>query len=364
MTLTEASYYSRKLLPVGAILFLVLIIFFFSFKIMSIYLSSQDNDSEGNPTQEQTAPVLTDEKFGSITPLDIPNAKSPASFKLVLDTLDGTTNIENATSAAQVYFIPQQTASFGFLSRIYSMAEKVGIDTTITEHDLRDKIAVFDDGRRKLTIDIRTFNFSYDYTITNEDNISPQQNDDIESPLISSATAFLTELDRYPTALTQGDRNVIYMNLDPETKEVATLDSAKNANLAEVDFFSQDVDGLPVVTSSYYNSPNFVMFIISGGQYKPIRAKISYFEKSQDQIGTYPLKTSQEAWDDISRGKGYVVSSLSNDGEVKIEKIILAYFEPDTYQEYMQPVYVFLGQNRFVAYIEAVKNDFISDQAE
>lgn len=357
MTLTEASYYSRKFAPVGIIVLLVLLIFIFGFRLLFLYLEIQS--SAPAPSQQQIAAVPTNPVFGQIKAPIISNAKSASQYTYILDTLDGTPQGEYATSAAQVFFIPQQTASFGFLSKIYSMAKAVGIDTDIIEHQLQDKTSVFDDGKRRMSIDIRTFNFSYDYKITSDDNLEITSRPELESSLTSQAATFLSETGRYPEQLAQGSRNVLYMRLDPANNQVTTLDSAAGANMAEVDFFPQDINGLPVVTSTYYNSSNYVLFLLGGQTYLPVRARVSYFEKSVDQLGTYPLRSAEQAWSDLQAGQGIVVSSGAEGGEVKIQKVFLAYYEPDTYQEYQQPVYVFLGENRFAAYVPAVSSEYL-----
>jgi len=358
MTLTEVTYYSRKFAPIGIIALLVVLIAVFGVRLLLLYLEIQSTTP--TPTQQAAQPVPTDPIFGPLTPLQIPNAKSSSQYTYVLDTLDGTTNFTDATSAATVYFIPQKTASFGFLSKIYTMAKAVGIDTDIIEHTLEDKSASFDDGKRKITIDIRAFNFKYDYKITDDDNLDSATQAELESTLTSQATSFLSAVDRYPTPLSQGNRNILYMRLDPASKQVTTLDTYDGANMAEVDFYPEDINGFPVVTSSYYNSPNYVLFLLSGGEFKPVRSQIAYFETSQDQVGMYPLRTSDEAWTALQSGLGSIVSSSTDSGEVRIQKVFLAYYVPEVYQEYLQPVYVFLGENRFVGYVPAVSPELLT----
>ena len=41
--------------------------------------------------------------------------------------------------------------------------------------------------------------------------------------------------------------------------------------------------------------------------------------------------------------------------------MFLGYYDPDVYQEYLQPMYVFLGDNNFVAYLPAITDDYFNE---
>lgn len=354
MTLIEITYYSRKFLPVGIILILVLAIIGFGIQLLFLYFNSQSITQQQSTTQIPLSPI-----FDRIQAPIIPEARDPAAYQFILDTFDGTANPEQATSAAQVYFIPQKTASFGFLSKIYLMAQTSGFDTNITQHRLEDKIAVFDDGKRTLRIDIRNFNFKFDYKLTQDDPLDTAPESLTEQTIISTANTYLSGMDRYPSDFSAGDTNVIYLAFNPETKQVTTVDRIDQANIAEVDYYLPDLNGYSVVTSTYYNSPHFVMMLLNGGEQKVIQSTVSYLDRSVDQVGIYPLKTPQQAWEELQGGKGYVVSAKVPEGEVTIKKVFMGYYDPDVYQEYVQPVYVFLGEQEFVAYVPAVTSEYL-----
>ena len=114
------------------------------------------------------------------------------------------------------------------------------------------------------------------------------------------------------------------------------------------------------MTSSYYNSPHYVIFAPTDSQEVVIRAQVKLYDRSADQIGTYPLRSSEQAFADLKGGKGLLISAAQPNGEIKIKKVFLAYYDPDIYQEYMQPVYVFLGENKFVAYVPAVTDEYLA----
>lgn len=354
MTLTELNYTVRKFAPILVIFVLVIFMLFLAVQLLLLYLNSS------RPQVVETPPAPSfNIAFNKIKPPIIPQAASSDRYTYVLDTLDGTPNVENATGAATIYFLPKQNASFGFLSQIYLMAEAAGFNTEVTQHRMSDDRAIFEDGKNKLEIDISNFNFSYDFILTEEDIRFEGGRILSENELHSQASAFLSKMSRYPSDLAQGKKNIIYLNFNSENNEVATLDSAEGANMAEVDFYRPDINGYPIVTSTYYNSPHYVLFGFDASGNRVVRAQVKFIERSQDQTGQYPIRTSEQAWQDLQAGKGNVVSSTKESGEIVIKKIFLAYYDPDVYQEYLQPVYVFLGDDKYVGYVPAVTDEYL-----
>ncbi len=345
---------TRKLAPFVIIVILVLLTIYFSIRLLLIVTSLETT------TPKTTTPTIAiNPIFNKIKPPRIIEAGTSGNFTYVLDTLDGTTNVENATTAASVYFFKKPAATFGFLDEIYTMAKTVDIDTDITKHVLKDRIAQFDDGRKKLEIDIDTFNFSYEYYLDRDEELFNRELGNLGTQVDSVATNFLGKMGKYNRELAQGKRNTIYLRYEKDTRKINTLEAAEGANMVELDFYRPDIGMYPVVTSTYFNSPHYVMVAPKGNQTHVVRAKISYFETATDQVGVYPLRTGDKALEDLKGGKGLVISSPQPDGEVKIKKIFLAYYEPDFYQEYMHPVYVFLGENKFVAYVLAVTDEYL-----
>ncbi len=68
-----------------------------------------------------------------------------------------------------------------------------------------------------------------------------------------------------------------------------------------------------------------------------------------------------EAWSNLKNNKAIIVSAPSDQVNIKIRKVFLGYLDPDVYQEYLQPVYVFLGDDDFVAYVPAIASQYYSE---
>jgi len=80
----------------------------------------------------------------------------------------------------------------------------------------------------------------------------------------------------------------------------------------------------------------------------------TFWTVDQTSFATYPLKTAEEAYSDLVSGKGYI-SIIPDKPAVSISMVYLAYFEPEDYASYLQPVFIFEGPN-FKALVPAVKS--------
>jgi len=348
MTLTEVSYYGRKYAPFAVLFFLVFLIFYYAIKLLFIALQGPN-----------ITPLYTNPVFGKIRKPYIKEASSSSHLNYTLDTVEG--QPITASDAAKVYLLPPTATHFGYIGTIYLMAKTLGFDTGIVKHRMVDKDAVFTDTRRKAVIDITNFNFFYQYSFDKDPKIFANTIIPSSNEIENKAIDFLKSVGRYPDELAKGKTNIIYLDYNSAEKAFSVSARSLNANAVEIDFYRPDIDGFPIVSPSYFNSQNYVIMVFYETGIKVLRAQIQFFNKSEEQVGVYRLKTGDIAWEELKSGKGMVVSQMADQKDVVIKKMFLGYFDPSIYQDYLQPVYVFLGDNNFVAYVPAVSNDFLTD---
>lgn len=348
MTLTELSYYSRKFAPFALLFFLILLIFYYLIKVLFLTLTPP------KPKSLYINPI-----FGKIKKPLIKDFTSSSNLKFRIDTIEG--KPITATESAKVFFLPSATTRFGYREKIYLFAKTLGFDTEVVKHKLEGKEAVFNDETQSLRVDITNFNFTYEYNFENEPQIFentvwPQKRESEDK-----AVNFLKAVGRYPTELAQGKTNAIFISYNPEAKQMRLLESNADANMVEVDFYRPDQGQYPVVSPKYFNSQNYVMMVFYQSDFKIIKAQIKFYEKSDAQIGTYPIKTGDSAWEVLNSARGLVIQNQLDSKDIVIKKMFLGYLDQDIYQEYLQPVYVFLGENNFVAYVPAITDDYFAD---
>lgn len=301
--------------------------------------------------------LATDPIFGKITKMNFSHPIDyPANVEFILDTIEG--EPVTATQTAKVYYLPKTPPRFGYLQTIYLMAQNFGFNTDLTKHQIEGENAIFQDDEKKLTINIANFNFEYKYNYADNETLFESivlLSDDLIKEKIKE---LLRVLGRYPEELAQGKDNLIFLRYDSQTKEFDVVNNKSGANAVEIDFYRPDIDSFPILTPTYFNSQNYVVASFQDEQYKILKAQIKFFEKEEQKIGIYPVKTGQEAWQDLQEKKGTIVLAGKNTNRITIKKMFLGYYDPDIYQEYLQPSYVFLGENGFIAYVPAIKEEY------
>lgn len=365
MTLTEFGQTVKKLIPFVILAFIIILIFFFGIRLLILVINNQGGGNVSlNPT-----PILHP-LFGQISHPTLSEAVPSSRFSdYALDTFDGLT--VSATASGNVYFLPQGKSNLTYRSRAFSMAQTIGFDTEkATYKDNREKEEViFKDGKQTLIIDTRDFNFSYESKLTNKDPMLATKGLPQEENIIAKAVSFLESLNKYPTELAQGVPTVLYIQYDTVKKELAMVENPEDANMAEVDFRRPDEllgeESVPVVSPNYFNTQNYVVMIFSPddvNKFKIVRARVNFFPKSEDQIGIYPLKDGAQAFKDLQEGRGYIVSFPHDDAErIYIKNMFVGYLNPEGYEPYLQPIYVFLGRDNFVAYVPAITDSFLTE---
>lgn len=343
MTLTELSYYFRKFLPFLILFFLIFLIFFYSIKLALVYVDSN-----------KTEVVYTNTIFGKIEPPKISQSTASANLNFALDTIEGTPI--TATETAKVFFLPRLNPRFGYSEKIYLMAKSFGFDTEVIKYKLVDKTATFTDDEKTLTIDISNFNFKFDRKVNDELFASSELTIPSQPEIENKAVDFLKKIGRYPDELGKGTINVLYLKYDPNNKNFINVDSRNEAQLVEIDFNRPNIDDFSIVTPKFFNSQNYVIMLFQGTDYQIIKSQIAFFEKSEEQVGVYLTKTGDQAWSELTEGKGMVVAGTQGQKDIIIKSMNLGYLDPDIDQDYLQPVFVFLGEGNFVGYVPAVKN--------
>lgn len=357
MTLTELAYYLRRAVPFVVLSGIIVSILFVTVQIIIL-------------TRPQTtvtvAPTPTP-AFGRLPGITMPHASAlPQGVTYIMDTVEGVPL--TATSSAHIYFVPKQTPNLGFREKTAVLAKALGFDedSTVSKLDNANDTYTLVDRSRRLIVDISTFNYIYSQDFDDESTRHLQTasipQDDL---IITKAKDILRSLNRYPPELAQSSEVVSYIRYQEASgsaqASASIVSDPQDANMVGVDFFPPKISGIDTVTEDYVGSANRVVFIPHAREKDfVVKAQVAVFDRSQDQGSPYPLKSGDVAFADLHAGKGYLIHSNSTNREqINIKKMYLAYLIPDTYTPYIQPVYVFVGEDDFVAYVPALDDRWV-----
>lgn len=158
------------------------------------------------------------------------------------------------------------------------------------------------------------------------------------------------------------------INLIPEN-------DASQAYLAQIDFFqipvkvdpfifktdkSETIETLPI----YYQDPDMSnqSFVVKAGSrnIQFVRGMFKNYQVDTTEHSTYPLKTAEEAYEDLENGNAYIIST-NKDTVINVTEVTLGYFIPQIPSEYAMPIFVFKGKD-FLAYVHAIGEYTALDQ--
>ena len=345
--LTETAYYTRRTINwmiLSVILYIILRIAWTVFIAMWLYFF---------PPQ----PPAPNFRFGKLPAIKFPEASPSAQFSYRLETIEG--NVPTASGSATVYFMPKPAANLLALTKTQEFAKRLGLNPKPIEET--KAIYRFEDDTtqlRRLRFDIVSNNFILRYGFEQDTGLFSERSLPGVDAAIAEGKSMLQTFTLYGNDLVKGTNKVSFLKLVGDALVPST--SLSQADAVRLDFFRQNVGGVRVFTP--YPDEGQVVFIFSGS--KNAKKKVLQFAYTLWPIdyetnGTYAIKASASAWEDLNIGRGYVARTPTNGAtNIVIRQVYLGYYDSFDPQMYLQPVFVFEGDNGFLAYVPAVSAEW------
>lgn len=361
-TLTETAYYTRKGikgLGFGIIAFIALKILYTIF--IAVWLAIFP-----------PAPPPPNNAFGKLPKISFPVtqiASTSAAFNYSLETIDGVLSQKSQTM--KIFFVPTPTPSFGAFEKMKSQANQLGFSGEPKAIPGKTNFYQFDNMSNPLhhlEYDNTTGNFRVYYDYRYDLNLFSEKNFSNQTKILTDAAAYFSNLDLFTTDLSSGDQNISYFKLDIDRLKLAS-------SLAEADAVAVSFNKSPVVSPAQkqFNIPETSYPIISANPDKGLvsilysgssaQAKkvleASYYHTTVDfeNYATYSTISLAAAFENLKSGNAFIASVPGNSSkDISIRKVYLAYYDSETFQNYLQPVAVFSDEKGFVAYVPAINS--------
>lgn len=342
VTLTETAYYTRKgskWIIAGLIGFMIL---------RGLVLFSIDYYKKTHPK----APPPPTEDFGKLPGLSFVTLAPSNQFTYKLQIIEGV--LPTFPDRATVYFMPKEVPNLLAKERAKVFAKNLGFDSQPAEANY---VLTFIDSLQSKTLKLDTINknFTFHVDLGKDSSIlgkSPIRLEEAKKAI----TDLFSQTDNFPfDSINEEKTKITYVAT--ESGKLVETDSAASAVGVRYDFFKKAINDVPIVSSSFYDGNMHATYTGMWGEKKYFAdAELFNFPVNLESKGTYPIKTSEQALDELQNGKGFVVATGAATSETIIRRVYIGYYDSKAYQQYLQPVVVFEGDQGFAAYVPAVSS--------
>lgn len=341
--LTETAYYTRRTINwmiLTVIMYIILRICFSILMVFWIYLFPPK-------------PPPPNFRFGKLPAIKFPESSPSGQLTFTLETIQGT--VPAASNSAAVYFMPKQAANLLALTKTQEFAKRLGLNPNPIEES--KSVYRFDDDTtplRRLRYDIVSNNFILRYGFEQDTGLFSERNLPGVDAIVAESKSLMQTFNLYTPDLSKGTSITTFLKLVGD-KLIPTT-SLSQADAVRIDFFRQSAGSMRLFTP--IPDEGQVVFIFSGS--KDNKKKILQFAYmlwpiDYETTGTYALKPSITAWEELKSGKGYI-ARYPNSGNttITVRQVYLGYYDSFDPQIYLQPIFVFEGDNNFLGFVPAI----------
>lgn len=346
VTLSKAKLESKTVLRWMGIFFLAIILLIIFIKPLSQLKKAVFPAKSSKP---QVA-------FGKIPQVAFPNIENK-NFSYSLDTITGFLPALN--SQAKVYQITPSKPAFLALEKTQERISRVGF--TGKGNLLSDNTFQWVDQKsptRVMTINIFSQDFNLKTSFLTSEEIHTLVSSNEERKAIDVASEFLQTLSLFPKDIDNNKtKTALFVTKDGNLIKATSISSA---NIVRVDFFQKDIDRLPIFYENGLAST--INFLVKRDQDKLDIANAHYSYKNiSDSFSTYPLKSVGQGFLELKEGKAYIPVKPQNTKNISIKEVLLGYYVGEKEQNFLMPIFIFKNGDEFIAYVSAVRDEWISN---
>jgi len=344
-TLSKTKKETKLILKWGGISLLIIFLFMTGIRITALI-------KEG-----LTPPPPPKASFGKLTPIPFPNQKKEI-ISYTLDTLTGF--LPGFKDRANVYRVGTLPPNLLSLDKTQERVSAIGFNSS--GFPIAPDVYQWVEGepplQRRVTINI----FSGDFTLSSSYLIATSlqsfgENENKETA-IELSKSFLSRMELFPEDVDEQKTKTSFYTI--QNNSLVKTDEISDAKIIRVDFFQKDLNEFPIYYERGLFSTISTLVAKEENEFKIVDVRFFYKGASKD-FSDYSIKSASQAFEELKEGKGYIASNSQNLVSIVIKKAILGYYIGENQQEYLMPIIIFEGDNDFVAYVSAVRDEWINN---
>lgn len=358
-TLTEASITARKVIKFGAIGFVGITILWYLGVAAVKYYQLMNPPALPDPTVD----------FGKLPKINFPASDNRP--KLILELPTG--GIPVFVDRMRVYSQPINKSSFTDTEKAVEMATALGFLFKPDQKTESNYVWTNQDQlNSKLDMNIISGHFTLSRQWQNNPALASMASFSSDKAVIMDTENYLSRVGLLSSDIVGVEKLTYYKD---DGGKLGNALSLSDADFVQIDLFRKNMDEIDPESKTkevkasypfYRSDPNLGLLrvVVSGSKNlseKIINMQYGYNKIVYSENGTYPIKTGEEAWRELEGGSGFVFLGEAISPEVKIRRIFLGYFDADSSTGYAMPIYIFLGDQGFTAYVSAVQSAWIKN---
>lgn len=168
----------------------------------------------------------------------------------------------------------------------------------------------------------------------------------------------LSRLELLPEDIKEGE--VTLNELKADKDQIVSAVSRSQAHFVRVNMYRKPIDEIPVIYPRSDRGPISVILALQREEDKQyVNIDYNYYPVDRETSAVYPIISVAEAWKRLQAGASYVVNVKSNTATTVVRDISIEYYDAEEPQQYLQPVYVFRGDNDFVGIVPALSDAWV-----
>ena len=176
-----------------------------------------------------------------------------------------------------------------------------------------------------------------------------------DSQAVDRMYNLLSRVGLLPEDVKEGKPTVWPQKADKD--QIVSAASLSQAHFLQVNLYRAPVDGVEVVNpSTKQGLITGILALQREDARQFVNLKYNYFPVDLTRSAVYPLIGVAEAWARLQKGSGFIAGVKPNTTNVTITDVKLKYYDSDTPQQFMQPVYEFTGSPEFAAFVPAISD--------
>lgn len=307
-------------------------------------------------------PELPDTKFGKLPAITFGESLFNQPFTYTIDTITG--ELPTFPDRATVYktITPPltlqnaQEADFKAASIGFVDFRGVGVPHEVYGSNKVYRWKTNTQGLSKtLVMNIQTYNYQYLTSFLSQNATSPYLANETNAK--NAVEGFMYAIRNIPTDINKDKTRIEMFTITNGTLIPATRLS--QAQIMRVDLYQNDINELPVYYPRYPKSTmNFLVTLKSDKFDSVVEANFIHHAINIEEKATYPIKTAQQAVEELSAGKAHVTNYNGTGTNITVNDITLGYFASEKPQQYLLPVFVFHGKGDFYAFLSAIDDSW------